>query len=175
VEIRCFQGGTAEDHVAEFKAGVADRHPVGGCFFAPPGNSEEYCSHHLLVRGTDLAKNPTDFDIQKFKARWVRLRSPPPMAMLGKQGLDPVESDIMDIPSVIEEVEDSWADPSSLNRLTCQRFSQCLAALLHAAQTRSSSEIDVLVFGIENSLWLGQQFAADLNRVFPRLNVMAIS
>jgi len=35
--------------------------------------------------------------------------------------------------------------------------------------------IDVLILGVENSLWLGQQFAADLSRIFPLLDVTAMS
>ena len=34
---------------------------------------------------------------------------------------------------------------------------------------------DLLVSGVEASLWLAEQFAADLRRIFPHLNVSTIS
>jgi len=36
-------------------------------------------------------------------------------------------------------------------------------------------EIDVLILGCEASLWIGEQFAGDLQNLFPALRVVAIS
>ena len=35
--------------------------------------------------------------------------------------------------------------------------------------------VDLLIAGVEASLWLAEQFASDLRRIFPYLNVVTIS
>lgn len=35
--------------------------------------------------------------------------------------------------------------------------------------------VDLLITGVEASLWLAEQFASDLRRIFPYLNVVTIS
>lgn len=41
--------------------------------------------------------------------------------------------------------------------------------ILHA------DSVDLLIAGVEASLWLAEQFASDLRRIFPYLNVVTIS
>ena len=36
-------------------------------------------------------------------------------------------------------------------------------------------EVDVLITGCEASLWIGEQFASDLQDLFPALRVVAVS
>jgi len=43
----------------------------------------------------------------------------------------------------------------------------------HYATTADS--VDLLITGVEASLWLAEQFASDLRRIFPYLNVVTIS
>jgi len=43
------------------------------------------------------------------------------------------------------------------------------------AGAAESSSVDILITGCEVSLWLGEQFAADLSQVFPNLNIKTIS
>ena len=50
-----------------------------------------------------------------------------------------------------------------------------IAELRQAAEDAHPGAIDVLVTGVEVSHWIGQQFVADLSRVFPMLNCVAIS
>jgi hypothetical protein len=85
-----------------------------------------------------------------------------------------VSRDISNVPKVLAEIDACWEDRNSLNRISALTFANCLGTLLKG-RTGAGSDIDVLVFGVENSLWLGQQFAADLSRLFPRLNVVAMS
>lgn len=97
----------------------------------------------------------------------------------GKARLDPIASDLQDVPQVLEQVETAWRNKNSLNSQAGQQFTGFLSDLVRMRSSNdgatTSSSIDVLVLGIENSLWLGQQFAADLKAVFPRLNVTALS
>ena len=40
---------------------------------------------------------------------------------------------------------------------------------------RTGGSVDLLITGCEVSLWLGEQFAADVHHAFPRLKVVTIS
>jgi hypothetical protein len=88
---------------------------------------------------------------------------------------DLVLSDIQDIPKICRAIQDEWcADKaaSSLNRLTAYNLSRCLRDRLdaHVAGTVHPRAIDILLTGCEVSLWLSEQFAADLQvRTVPSL------
>lgn len=74
-----------------------------------------------------------------------------------------------DIPRTLELIRNDWLNPSSLNR----RSASALVAMLQRKVEESEKEerecaglnrkeIDVLVTAVENSLWVAEQFAADL-------------
>jgi hypothetical protein len=102
---------------------------------------------------------------------------------------DPVASDIQAIPQVLKEIETIWQNPASLNRQSAdylvhllsekaQRFEQKRRKMFQAgliSQVRQMPAVDLLITGVENSLWLGEKFAEDLKIIFPYLNVKAIS
>ncbi|CAI7777856.1 unnamed protein product [Closterium sp. NIES-54] len=95
---------------------------------------------------------------------------------------DLVEADLRAIPRVLEAIRADWEDPRSLNRRTAaalvamlQAKAEAAAAAGEAAGGMSRKEIDVLVTGVETSLWVGEQFAADLQNCFPQLRVVAVS
>jgi hypothetical protein len=93
---------------------------------------------------------------------------------------DLVWNDIKDIPRICQEIQDEWQSTkaaTSLNRLTAYNLSRCLRERLdaHVAGTVPQRAIDILVTGIEVSLWVGEQFAADLQKAFPNLRIKAIS
>ena len=77
-----------------------------------------------------------------------------------------------DIPRVLECIRNDWQDPSSLNSRSAASFVAMLQRKAEEAEERgeggaqatgwSRKEIDVLVTGVENSLWVAEQFAADL-------------
>lgn len=49
---------------------------------------------------------------------------------------------------------------------------------LRGGRSASASErpgVDVLITGVESSLWIAEQWAGDLKLVFPQLSVMAVS
>jgi len=47
--------------------------------------------------------------------------------------------------------------------------------MLQARLGRTDGSVDLLITGCEVSLWLGEQFAADVHLAFPRLKVVTIS
>merc|ERR1712232_72604 len=73
---------------------------------------------------------------------------------------DPIDEDLRDVPPVLDEINHSWADIRSLNFKSGKNFAHHIRVLLHHRKEQGPN-IDVLVWGIENSLWLGQQFCAD--------------
>ena len=91
---------------------------------------------------------------------------------------DPILKDIQDIPRVCAAIQDNWRD-LSLNRLTAWHLQQCLQKrldeIISGKIKRRKGSIDVLVTGCEVSLWVGEQFASDLQKAFPRLFVQATS
>lgn len=95
---------------------------------------------------------------------------------------DLVLSDIQDIPKVLRNLQEDWRNKPqasiSLNRLTAWNLARCLKKRLQRqveSNTKSLTSVDVVVTGCEVSLWLAEQFAADLQTAFPRLAVKAVS
>ncbi len=91
---------------------------------------------------------------------------------------DLVLADIRDIPRVCKQIQDDWHDVG-LNRMTAWNLANCIRARMkaHVDSTiaRHGGTVDILVTGCEVSLWVAEQFAADLQKCFPKLVVKAIS
>ena len=93
---------------------------------------------------------------------------------------DQVARDIADIPKVLSLLQAQWEHPNdaaeSYNRLTALTFTSLLTKRMHLHDRRQhDGSVDLLITGCEVSLWMGEQFAADLHRAFPKLNVVTIS
>lgn len=90
---------------------------------------------------------------------------------------DPVRADIEDIPRICSEIQADWKD-ASLNRLTAWNLAKCIRQRLkgHLNGTiKDAGEVDILLTGCEVSLWLAEQFAADLSKCFPKLRIQTVS
>lgn len=83
---------------------------------------------------------------------------------------------------LLHSIASDWTDPTSLNRRTAAAFASELQRIA-AARRRGAhlpgddaagQELDVLITGVEVSLWLAQQFAADLQALLPGLRVAAV-
>lgn len=116
--------------------------------------------------------------LHPFMQRTLRLGNNPlvePIPPMG--GADPVGRDLADVPDVLRRIQQDWNDPShSLNRLTAFTLQQRLRKRLmaHEKGTHDGS-LDLLISGCEVSLWVGEQFAADMHRAFPKLKIVCIS
>ena len=120
----------------------------------------------------------------ELRARLVPLLGNPlvqPLPLLSGAALnDPVGADIEAIPGVLARVRDEWREPESLNRLTATAFARMLLEKMAvnqegAASAHEARNVDVLVVGCETSLWMGEQFAADLQRALPKVHCVAMS
>ncbi|MEB3323969.1 MAG: hypothetical protein VKM17_01370, partial [Cyanobacteriota bacterium] len=118
-----------------------------------------------------------------------RRPSPPYLLRLPTAPADPVAADIAEIPALLAAIYDDWSNPGSRNRQTADALAQLLLAKAAnlAAKAKvlkeaglddglaKSRHVDLLITGVENSLWLGQQFAKDLSSLMPRLSVRVLS
>jgi hypothetical protein len=69
----------------------------------------------------------------------------------------------------------AWGDRASSQRTAGHALSLKLVECMRQRVLHSRDTIDLLVAGVEASLWLAEQFAGDLRRIFPYLNVATIS
>jgi len=102
---------------------------------------------------------------------------------------DPVAADLRAIPGLLHAIKNDWINPSSLNRQSADYFVNIMIAKAHHLQAKQallqksgldpslakSTHVDLLVTGVENSLWVGGRFAKDLATVFPLLTIKTIS
>jgi len=156
----------------------------------------EHNTHCILLRGCTMAAHPVAFEEGTFGDRLVDLgfagsdspskASAPPRSLFKRVAgcftkankPDPISADLAQIPRVLHRIDSSWLDPGSMNRESAEHFAQCVLnriEIVRRGRPRAVSEIDVLVTGVESSHWIGQQFVADLVRVFPALHAVAIS
>ena len=91
---------------------------------------------------------------------------------------DPVLADIQDIPRICANIQEDWQDVG-LNRMTAWHLRACiqkrLQGRLNGTIESHANQVDILLTGCEVSLWLAEQFAADLTKCFPKLGVKAVS
>jgi hypothetical protein len=91
---------------------------------------------------------------------------------------DVVLADLHDIPRALKSIQSKWRG-GGLNRLTAwnlgRRLRERLQARVEGKIPVHSGTVDVLITGCEVSLWLGEQFASDLQKAFPKLFIKAVS
>jgi hypothetical protein len=126
------------------------------------------------------------------KNRWISMADHPYLPHVkypDNNTRDPVAADCRDIAPTLAAIRLSWQNSASLNRqsadylvqLFCEKahkFEQKRQKMVRAGLTGHMQQlpsVDLLVTGVENSLWLGERFAQDLKIVFPWLNVRVIS
>lgn len=97
--------------------------------------------------------------------------------------------DIKEIPQVLRAIEESWLNPLSISCQSARYLTHLFiekAKYFEAKQIKMlqaglqtqvgvSLSVDMLIIGVENSLWLGERFAQDLKTIFPFLQVSVIS
>lgn len=143
----------------------------------------------ITVYSMNLARN---LDSTELENRWISMAKNPYLRQVKptrNSTKDPVAHDIHEIPRILEEIKLSWQNPASVNcqsanylvQLFCEKaqsFEQKQQKMLRAglaSELRHLATVDLLIIGVENSLWLGERFAKDLKIIFPWLNVETIS
>ncbi len=124
----------------------------------------------------------------ELEQRWIPLQGNPYISAPKTSANDPVEQDIQEIPKVLQAIDVSWSDPASFNRQSADYLAELLLEKAKAWEQRqratinikldhiaSEPSVDLLITGVESSLWLGEQFAQDLTILFPALSVKTLS
>jgi len=124
----------------------------------------------------------------ELEQRWIPLQGNSYILPPEEHANDPVQRDIQNIPKVLKSIELSWRDPTSFNRQTADHLVELLiekaklwdhrqraTVNFKLEQVADIASIDLLITGVESSLWLGERFAQDLTLLFPSLNVKTIS
>ena len=94
---------------------------------------------------------------------------------------DIVARDLREIPLLLATIEKEWSNADSGNCHTSEALFKMLHSLVVSRHTSAATgsydrlEVDVLVTGCEASLWIGEQFASDLQNLFPSLRIVAMS
>ncbi|MDJ0568995.1 MAG: hypothetical protein QNJ53_08090 [Pleurocapsa sp. MO_192.B19] len=128
----------------------------------------------------------------ELRDRWISMENHPYLPHVkypDNNTEDPIASDNQEIPAILEEIKLVWQNPASLNCQSADYLVQLLCEKAHSFEkqrqkmllaglselSRQLPTVDLLIVGVENSLWLGERFAQDLNTIFPWLNIQSIS
>ncbi len=124
----------------------------------------------------------------ELEERWIPLQGNSYILPPEEQATDPVQRDIQEIPKVLKSIELSWRDPTSFNRQTADYFAELLIEQAKNWDHRQRATVNfkletvtdlpclnLMITGVESSLWLGERFAEDLISLFPALTVKTIS
>ncbi len=128
----------------------------------------------------------------ELEQRWIPLQGNPYILPPSKSAKDPVENDIRQIPQVLRAIERSWRDRDSFNRQSANHLVKLLIEKAKSWDRRQQATIDIkldfrsemlhqrlppdrsvdlLITGVENSLWIGERFAQDLATLCPGLRI----
>ncbi|MBD3886626.1 hypothetical protein IFO70_33720 [Phormidium tenue FACHB-886] len=124
----------------------------------------------------------------ELEERWIPLQGNSYILPPEECAKDPVERDIREIPKILKTVDISWRDPASFNRQSADYLVELLIEKAKKWEHRQRATInikldqvayeqslDLLITGVESSLWLGERFAEDLTTLFPAFNVRTLS
>mmetsp|Transcript_84638 Transcript_84638/g.137201 ORF Transcript_84638/g.137201 Transcript_84638/m.137201 type:complete len:1524 (+) Transcript_84638:3-4574(+) len=159
-----------------FKCVVDD---MGGYFAPFPMQNTLHLRVYKHKRGRFLSKN----EFQQPESCVSLLPAKACAAVqVGPSMYDVVEKDMRDIPSILGTIRKEWDEKTSQNSMTSHALYGLLRDLILArnavpkiADFHDRLEVDVLITGCEASLWIGEQFASDLQNLFPALRVVAMS
>ena len=139
-------------------------------------SSKEKTSNLLLptgieIRSYSLVRATESLDL----LRAIPIVSVPPAIA---PGIDQVEADLLAIPTVISAIDSAWGNKYSVNSAEARTSSAFCSALIDSMKHRlrhNQNTLDLIITGVEVSLWQGEQFANDLKMIFPQISVCVIS
>lgn len=89
--------------------------------------------------------------------------------------VDLVKSDLAVAPEVLQAIDSAYNNPKSVEWRTAQSLCEELVRCMRRRIRLNLDTIDLLISGVEASLWMAEQWASDLRSVFPQLNVSTVS
>jgi hypothetical protein len=89
--------------------------------------------------------------------------------------VDLVATDLAVIPATISTINRVWSTKNSIESRSGRVLSRRLINCMKRRLAYNLDTTDLLIGGIEVSLWIAEQFAADMRSIFPNLNVDTVS
>mmetsp|Transcript_26378 Transcript_26378/g.36255 ORF Transcript_26378/g.36255 Transcript_26378/m.36255 type:complete len:1022 (+) Transcript_26378:670-3735(+) len=106
-------------------------------------------------------------------SRMVRI---PNATQLGDPDDDLVSKDLSDVPQVLTRINKAWQNDSSSEVLSANALVQNLIRCMESRLRKSNLDtVDLIIVGVEASLWVAEQFAADLRVGLPELVIDTVS
>jgi len=88
---------------------------------------------------------------------------------------DLVAADLAMTPGILDAIDRAWSNTKSVEYIVAEEFCKyMIRCMKHRVDTQTDST-DLLIGGVEASLWVAEQFAADLRTIFPQLNIVTVS
>jgi len=88
---------------------------------------------------------------------------------------DLVAADLAMIPGILDAIDRAWSNTGAVEFIVAEEFCNfMIQCMKHRIDTKTDST-DLLIGGVEASLWVAEQFAADLRTLFPQLNIVTVS
>ena len=152
------------------------------------GEIAQVSSNEIEIYSLSDQRNLTATELRD---RWISMENHPYLPHVKyplNNTKDPVESDNLEIPAILEEIRGNWQNPDSINcqtasylvKLICDKVikfnsQNSVSRLSESRSINQLAMVDLLIVGVENSLWLGERFAKDLRTILPLFNVQSIS
>ena len=69
----------------------------------------------------------------------------------------------------------AWKSENSVEKIVGNEFARLLIDCMRNRMQTKTDSTDLIIGGVEASLWVAEQFAADLRTIFPQLNIVTVS
>eukprot|EP01038_Epipyxis_sp_PR26KG_P007438 gene7438-10134_t len=125
----------------------------------------------LEIRSYSLSSS-TEASCSSLIARCIVIESAP---VPYDPKVDLVAADLSITPTVLEAIDRAWRNPHSMQRIAGDDLANHLMKCMKRRMIAKRDTIDFLIVGVEVSLWVAEQWAADLRNVFPMLNIVTTS
>ena len=87
---------------------------------------------------------------------------------------DLVGEDLVSTPLVLQAINTAWKDKKSPNFIAGLSLAESLVQSMKRRLQSNVDSTDLLIGGVEASLWVAEQFAADLRNIFPKVSFIFI-
>lgn len=95
------------------------------------------------------------------------------------KGFDPkvdlISADLDCTPAVLASIDRVWGTPHSLENNAARSLSIALVDCMRERLKNREETTDLVISGVEASLWLAEAFSADLRTIFPQANIVTLS
>ena len=79
----------------------------------------------------------------------------------------------MNVPHVV--CSTAWKSDESVEKKVGDEFARLMIRCMRKRMSSKTDSTDLIIGGVEASLWVAEQFAADLRLIFPQLNIVTVS